>query len=126
MRGLRTGRGVLTAIVLLAAWPVFIGAPLTLAQMLGDLDFEEMEALVTQVDITYREVSLWDYRSDRRRSDLQVEGSVDLRQLKVGDYVLARVGVENDLMTSIQVLPPPKGDKRFQEALQSVLGQQQK
>ena len=125
MRGLRTGVRVVTAIVLLAAWPVFVGVPLTLAQ-LGDLDFEQMEALVTQVDHTYRTVSLWDYQSDRRRSGLQVEGTVDLRQLKVGDYVLARVGVENDLMTSIQVLSPPKGDKRFQEALQSVLGQGQK
>ena len=124
MRGLRTGRGVLTAIVLFTAWPVLVGVPLTLAQ-LGDLDFEEMEALVTQVDHTYRTVNLWDYQSDRRRSGLQVEGTVDLRQLKVGDYVLARVGVENDLMTDIQVLPPPK-DKRFQEALHSVLGQQQK
>ena len=113
------------AIVLLTAWPVFVGVPLTLAQ-LGDLDFEQMEALVTQVDHTYRTVSLWDYQSDRRRSGLQVEGTVDLGQLKVGDYVLSRVGVENDLMTSIQVLPPPKGDKRFQEALQSVLGQGQK
>ena len=125
MRGLRTGVRVVTAIVLLAAWPVFVGVPLTLAQ-LGDLDFEQMEALVTQVDHTYRTVSLWDYQSDRRRSGLQVEGTVDLGQLKVGDYVLSRVGVENDLMTSIQVLPPPKGDKRFQEALQSVLGKQQK
>lgn len=125
MRGLRTGLRVLTASVLLAAWPVLVGVPPTLAQ-LGDLDFEQMEALVTQVDHTYRTVSLWDYQADRRRSELQVEGTVDLRQLKVGDYVLARVGVENDLMTSIQVLPPPKGDKRFQEALQSVLGQRQK
>jgi len=125
MRGLRTGVRVVTAIVLLAAWPVFVGVPLTLAQ-LGDLDFEQMEALVTQVDHTYRTVSLWDYQSDRRRSGLQVEGTVNLGQLKVGDYVLARVGVENDLMTDIQVLPPPKGDKRFQEALQSVLGQRQK
>ena len=125
MRGLRTSMRVLTAIVLFTAWPVFVGVPLTLAQ-LGDLDFEQMEALVTQVDHTYRTVSLWDYQSDRRRSGLQVEGTVDLGQLKVGDYVLSRVGVENDLMTSIQVLPPPKGDKRFQEALQSVLGKQQK
>jgi len=125
MRGLRTSMRVLMAIVLFTAWPVFVGVPLTLAQ-LGDLDFEQMEALVTQVDHTYRTVSLWDYQSDRRRSGLQVEGTVDLGQLKVGDYVLSRVGVENDLMTSIQVLPPPKGDKRFQEALQSVLGKQQK
>jgi len=125
MRGLRTSMRILTAIVLLTAWPVFVGVPLTLAQ-LGDLDFEQMEALVTQVDHTYRTVSLWDYQSDRRRSGLQVEGTVNLGQLKVGDYVLARVGVENDLMTDIQVLPPPKGDKRFQEALQSVLGQRQK
>jgi len=116
---------ILTAIVLFTAWPVFVGVPLTLAQ-LGDLDFEQMEALVTQVDHTYRTVSLWDYQSDRRRSGLQVEGTVDLGQLKVGDYVLARVGVENDLMTDIRVIPPPKGDKRFQEALQSVLGQGQK
>jgi len=125
MRGLRTSVRVLTATVLLTAWPVFVGVPLTLAQ-LGDLDFEEMEALVTQVDHIYRTVSLWDYQSDRRRSGLQVEGTVDLRQLKVGDYVLARVGVENDLMTDIRVIAPPKGDKRFQEALQSVLGQGQK
>ena len=125
MKGLRKSMRVLTAIVLFAAWPVFVGAPLTLAQV-GILDFEQMEALVTKVDHTYRTVSLWDYQSDRRRSGLQVEGTVDLGQLKVGDYVLARVGVENDLMTSIQVLPPPKGDKRFQEALQSVLGKQQK
>ena len=125
MRGLRTSMRILTAIVLFAAWPVFVEVPLALAQV-GILDFQEMEALVTQVDHTYREVSLWDYQSDRRRSGLQVEGTVDLGQLKVGDYVLSRVGVENDLMTSIQVLPAPKGDKRFQEALQSVLGKQQK
>jgi hypothetical protein len=129
MHGLRTSMRVLTAIVLLAAWPVFVGSPVTLAQLGGGpgiLDFEEMEALVTQVDYTYREVSLWDYQSDTRRSGLQVEGSVDLGQLKVGDYVLARVGVENDLVTDIRVIPPPKGDERFEEALQSVLGKEQK
>lgn len=125
MKGLRTSMRILTAIVLFAAWPVLVGVSLSLAQV-GILDFQEMEALVTQVDHSYRTVSLWDYQSDRRRSGLQVEGTVDLRQLKVGDYVLARVGVENDLMTDIRVIPPPKGDKRFQEALQSVLGQGQK
>src|SRR3989304_7633984 len=100
MRGLRTSVRVLTATVLLTAWSVFVGVPLTLAQ-LGDLDFEQMEALVTQVDHTYRTVSLWDYQSDRRRSGLQVEGTVDLRQLKVGDYVLAPGGGGNDIVTDI-------------------------
>ncbi len=120
---LRKRIAVLTAIVLLAAWPAIVGAPMVLAQ-LSVLDFEDMEALITQIDPTHRDVSLWEYLSGRRRSGLQVEGTVDLHEFKVGDYVLARIGVENDLVTDIRSISPPTGDKRYEHALRYVLGQE--
>ncbi len=124
MQALRRNLSVLTAIVLLAAWPVVVGASLALAQ--GILDFDEVEALIAKVDVSSRALSLWDYRSGRRRSNLQVEGTVDLDHFKVGDYVFARIGVENDLVTEIRVIPPPKGDAKFEHALRYVLRQEHK
>jgi hypothetical protein len=114
----------LTAILLLAAWPAVVGAPLALA--IGDLGFKEVEALISQIDETHREISLWDYQSGRRRSGLQVEGTVDLHEFKVGDYVFARIGVENDLVTEIRSISPPTGDKRYEHALRYILGQEEK
>lgn len=124
MQALRRSIAVLTAIVLLAAWPAFVGAPL--ARAIGDLGFKEVEGIITQVDPSSRTVSLWEYLSGRRRSGLQVEGTVDLHEFKVGDYVLARIGVENDLVTEIRLISPPTGDKRYEDALRYVLGQQHK
>lgn len=124
IQGLRKRMTPLTAIVLLAAWPVVVGTPIALAQ--GILGFEEVEALISKVDVSSRTVSLWDYRSGKRRSNLQVEGTVDLEEFKVGDYVFARIGVENDLVTEIRVIPPPEGDKRFEHALRYVLDQEHK
>jgi hypothetical protein len=115
----------LTAIVLLAAWPAIVGVPVARAQ-LGSMDFQLWEALITQIDETHREISLWDYQSGKRRSELQVEGTVDLHEFKVGDYVLARIGVENDLVTEIRSISPPTGDKRYEHALRYVLGQEHK
>jgi hypothetical protein len=122
IQGLRKGMGILTAIVLLAAWPAIVGAPLALA--IGDLGYKEEEALISQIDETQREISLSDYKSGRRRSGLQFEGNVDLHHFKVGDYVLARIGVENDLVTEIRSISPPTGDKRYEHALRYILGQE--
>jgi hypothetical protein len=122
IQDLRKRMTALTAIVLLAAWPAIVGAPLALAQ--GIFDFEEVEALIAKVDVSSRTVSLWDYRSGKRRSELQVEGTVDLHEFKVGDYVFARIGVENDLVTDIRSISPPTGDKRYEHALRYVLGQE--
>lgn len=124
IQGLGKRMTALTAIVLLAAWPAIVGAPLALA--IGDLGFKEVEALISQIDETHREISLWDYQSGRRRSGLQVEGTVDLHHFKVGDYVLARIGVENDLVTEIRSISPPTGDKRYEHALRYILGQAEK
>ncbi|MFQ5992951.1 MAG: hypothetical protein ACE5NA_10995 [Nitrospiraceae bacterium] len=125
IQALRKSIAVVTAIVLLAAWPAVVGVPVARAQ-LGSLDFQLWEALITQVDPSSRTVSLWEYLSGRRRSGLQVEGTVDLHHFKVGDYVLARIGVENDLVTEIRSISPPTGDKRYEDALRYVLGQEHK
>ncbi len=68
IQGLRKRMTALTAILLLAAWPAIVGAPLALA--IGDLGFKEVEALISQIDETHREISLWDYQSGRWRSFL--------------------------------------------------------
>ena len=117
--------GLITFIVLLAG---VVGPPMAIAidGGVGVLDFEEMKALVIKVEPTYREISLWDYVSGRRRPGLQVGGTVDLGHFKVGDYVLARVGVSTDLLTDIRVIAPPEGDKRFEAALRYVLSQAEK
>ena len=114
-------KGIVTVFVLLAA---VVGASVALAQFI--LDFKEMEAIITRIEPTFREVSLWDYHSGSKRSGLQVQGTVDLDHFKVGDYVLARIGVENPLVTYIRVISPPVGDKRFEAALRRVLAESEK
>ena len=118
--GLKKSIGILTIIVLLTSWPAVLRIPTALAQI---LDFEEVEALITKVDVSSRTLSLWEYQSGTRRTNLLVEGTVDLENFKVGDYVFARIGVENYLVTEIRLLPPPK-DPQFEKALHYVLGQE--
>ncbi|MFQ5961772.1 MAG: hypothetical protein ACE5MG_10270 [Candidatus Methylomirabilales bacterium] len=125
IQNLRKKMAFLAAVMLLAAWPVVVGVPVARAQ-LGSMDFQLWEALITDIDFTHQEVSLWDYRSGRRRSGLTVKGIVGLEEFKVGDYVLARVGVEDDLVNSMRVLPPPEGDAKFEKALRYVLGKEHK
>lgn len=120
--GLKKGIGIITAIVVLTSWPAVLRTPMALAQI---LDFEEVEALITKVDVSSRTLSLWDYRSGTRRTNLLVQGTVDLEDFKVGDYIIARIGVENYLVTEIRLLPPPK-DPKFEKALHYVLGQEHK
>lgn len=118
MPGLGKWMGVLTAILLLAAWPAVGGAPMALA--IGDLGFQWKEVLVSRVEPTFRELHLLDYESDLSPSGFQVPGSVNLSELKVGDHVLALVGVNNTLILEIRKVPPPMGDNHYQEALRRL------
>ena len=112
--------GVLTVIMLLTAWPAVLGTPMALA--VGDLEFREIEGLIAEIDPTSRTVAIWDYTEGLKYSGLQVEGTVDLHELKAGDYVLARIGVENNLVTDIRLISPPEQDELYDAALRQLLG----
>lgn len=91
----------------------------------SDLTFRWMVVLVTRVEPTYREMHLLDYRTGLTPTGFQVPGWVNLRQYKVGDHLLARVGVNNTLIVYIRKLPPPTGDKQYEEALQRLLAEEE-
>lgn len=95
---------------------IFLGSP----ALADDFSFWWIDAIVQRADPTSRELSLLDYRSGYSASGLQVPGTVDLRQFKVGDHVLARVGVNNNLVLHIRKVTPPTGDKRYSEALRRL------
>ena len=99
MQGLRKWLGVLTAVGLLAGGFDVAGAPVALA--MGDFSSEMVEGVVLKVDPTNRELTLTDDQSGLTASHLQVPGSVDLRELKAGDHVLARVGGNSRLILDI-------------------------
>lgn len=115
----RKWMGVLTVIMLLTGWPAVLGTPVALA--IGDLEFRELEGLVSDVDPTSRTVAIWDYTEGLKYSGLQVEGTVDLGELKRGDYVLVRMGVNNNLITDIRLIPPPQQDELYDAALRQLL-----
>jgi hypothetical protein len=119
MRTLRRRIGMLTAIMLLAAWPAVLGTPMALA--IGDLEFRELEGLIAEIDPASRTLAIWDYTAGLKYSGLQVEGSVDLRELRRGDYVLVRMGVENNLITDIRLTAPPQQDEIYDAALHQLL-----
>ena len=102
--------------IMLVGFGIFLGSPV----LADDLSFKWVEGLIRRADPASRELSLLDYRSGLSSSGLQVPGSVDLRQFKVGDHVLARVGVNNHLILHIRKVPPPTGDKRYKEALRRL------
>lgn len=120
--GLSRWMAAFTTLVLLAAWPAMVGGPTAIAD---DLAFRWMEVLVHRVEPTFRELHLLDYRSGLSPSGFQVAGSVDLREFQVGDHVLALVGVNNHLIREIYRVPPPTEDKRYQEALRRLQGEQE-
>lgn len=119
MQSLRKQIGILMALMLLAAWPAVLGIPMALAT--GDLEFREVEGLIMEVDPTSRTLTIWDYSEGLKYPGLQVEGTVDLHELELGDYVLARIGVENNLVTDIRLIPPPQHDELYDAALRHVL-----
>ena len=112
--------GVLTVFMLLTAWPALRGTPVALG--LGDLEFRELEGLVAEVDPTTRTLTIWDYTAGLKYSGLLVEGTVDLGELKRGDYVLVRMGVNNNLITEIRLIAPPQQDKLYDAAIHQLLG----
>jgi hydrogenase maturation factor len=120
IRRLRKRIGVLTALMVLAAWPALQGTPVALA--VGDLEFRELEGLIAEIDPTSRTLAIWDYTAGLKYSGLQVEGTVDLGELKRGDYVLVRMGVNNNLITEIQLTPPPQQDELYDAAVRQLLG----
>lgn len=115
----RKWMGVLTVIMLLTGWPAVLGTPVALA--IGDLEFRELEGLISDVDPTSRTVAIWDYTEGLKYSGLLVEGTVDLGELKRGDYVLVRMGVNNNLITDIRLIPPPQHDELYDAALRQLL-----
>lgn len=84
------------------------------------LEFRWMEVLVRRVEPTFRELHVLDYRTGLTPTGFQVPGWVNLGQYKVGDHLLARVGVNNTLILEVRKLPPPEGDERYQEALRRL------
>lgn len=112
--------GVLTVITLLTVWPAVLGSPMALA--IGDLEFREIEGLIAEIDPASRTVAIWDYTEGLKYSGLQLEGTVDIGTFKVGDYVLARIGVENNLVTDIRLMAPPQRDGLYDAAMRQLLG----
>lgn len=99
---------------------IILISPAAMALAHGDLAFRWMEVLVRRVEPTFRELHLLDYRSGLSPSGFQVPGSVNLREFAVGDHLLALVGVNNHLILWVQKVPPPTGDKNYQEALRRL------
>ena len=109
----------------LVGFGLVVASSLPMALAKSDLTFRWMEVLVSRVEPTYRELHLLDYRTGLTPTGFQVPGWVNLRQYNVGDYVLARVGVNNTLILYIRKLPPPTGDKQYEEALQRLLAEEE-
>lgn len=105
----------------LLGFVLILTSPLPMALANSDLTFRWMEVLVTRVEPTYRELHLLNYRSGLTPTGFQVPGWVNLHDYKVGDHLLAQVGINNTLITYIRKIPPPTGDKQYEEALRHLL-----
>ena len=99
-RGLRKWLGGLTAVGLFAG--ALVVAVVSMASATGDLSFGMVEGVVLNIDATHRELTLKEDQTGQTASHLQLPGSVDLRAFKVGDHVLVRMGVNNQLILDIQ------------------------
>jgi hypothetical protein len=103
---------------------IILASPFPMALASSDLTFRWMEVLVSRVEPTYRELHLLNYRSGLTPTGFQVPGWVNLHQYKVGDHLLASVGINNTLIAYLRKTPPPTGDKQYEEALRRVLAEE--
>ena len=61
---------------------------------------------------------------ERTPTGFQVPGWVNLHEYKVGDHLLASVGINNTLIAYLRKTPPPTGDKQYEEALRRLLAEE--
>lgn len=108
----------------LVAFGIMLASSLPMALAKSDLTFRWMEVLVSRVEPTYRELYLLDYRSGLTPTGFQVPGWVNLHEYKVGDHLLASVGINNTLIAYLRKTPPPTGDKQYEEALRRLLAEE--
>ncbi|MFQ5741906.1 MAG: hypothetical protein ACE5JX_23170 [Acidobacteriota bacterium] len=84
----------------------------------------QMEGLITRVNERSREIRLWEFRRRRRRGEftwtLQVPGTTNMRGLQVGELVRVRTDGSRRLALDIRKLPPPEGDKAYDEAVRRL------
>ncbi len=79
-----------------------------------------MDGMIRHIDSKSREITLWDYRSGDSRWDLTVPGSVNLRDLRVGDLVRVQVDRGRRAVFRLHKLQPREDDERYWEAVRRL------
>lgn len=84
----------------------------------------QIEGLITRVNEQSREIRLWEFRRRRWRGEsiltLQVPGTTSMRGLQVADLVRVRTDGSRRLAMDIRKLPPPEGDRAYEEAVRRL------
>lgn len=79
-----------------------------------------MDGLISRVEPRFREMTIWDYQGGVSKWDLTVPGSVNLRDLQVGDLVRVVVDRSRRTVFRLHKLPAPAGDDRYWEAVRRL------
>lgn len=107
---------VLTPAVVISLWVVLLITPVVSAQRSRNVI---MLGLIQHIDRQSREITLWEYRTGDSTWTLQVPGTEDMRQFRVGDYVQVIADSSRRVALRTRKLPPPK-DERYQEAIRRL------
>ena len=79
-----------------------------------------IDGLIQRMDRQSRRIIVWEYKSGDSTWDLEVPGTISLRQYAVGDLVRVTVDDRRRVMYRIRKLKPKEGDERYWEAVQRL------